>query len=211
LGQLARIVCRQFSRPRCLSSSAMAAWAQTSSTERPACAADISTPRSGAPRRRPTQVRWDWENDGDFDTLWSGILTRDHQFDEAGLHLVRVEVRDAEGLTDAAVRALLVLPGDIVTLAVTPGSATLAPGEILQFRATAWDTYDNQMNNPSVTWSVTEPPAGTISASGLFTAGLGSGTYPDGVQVSGGGQSDAATVTLVWPYRVYLPLVQRDY
>lgn len=48
LGHEARMVSRQFSLASFLSSSAMAACAHTSSTDRLACAADISTPKSGA-------------------------------------------------------------------------------------------------------------------------------------------------------------------
>ncbi len=157
------------------------------------------------------QVRWDWENDGLFDTLWSAVKIRDHAFNEAGLHMVRVEVRDAEGLTDAAVRPLLVLPGNAVTLAVSPEAATLAPHETLRFRATAWDVYDNRMNNPSVTWSVSDGAVGEIGASGLFTAGLAAGIHPDVIQATSGSASDTASVTIVYPYQIYLPLVERGF
>src|SRR5690606_8607849 len=61
-GQVARMVSRQYSLPSFLSSSAIAACAQTSSTEREAWAAEISTPRSGAhPLHKPRfsfQQRW---------------------------------------------------------------------------------------------------------------------------------------------------------
>ncbi|HSJ56560.1 MAG TPA: hypothetical protein VLC95_05240 [Anaerolineae bacterium] len=156
------------------------------------------------------QVRWDWENDGAFDTLWSTLKVRSHVFTEAGLQLARVEVRDAGGLTGAAVAALLVLPGDVVTLTLVPDVAVLAPGETIQFHPTAWDVYGNQMSNPAVAWSVTDPLAGTISAGGWFTAGLPSGTYPGVVQATAGSGGDSATVTITWPYRVFLPLLLRS-
>jgi len=153
--------------------------------------------------------RWDWENDGVFDTDWSGIKVRNYVFTDAGLHSVRVEVKDAGGLTDAAVRVVLVLPGAAVSLEVTPASATLSPGGTLQYRATAWDSYGNQMNNPVTTWSLAGALAGQIDESGLFTAGFVAGTYPDEVMAASGSASDTATVTIVYPCRVFVPLVSR--
>ncbi len=157
------------------------------------------------------EVRWDWENDGVFDTGWSGLKVRNRPFTEAGFHLARVEVRDEEGLTDAAVRAFLVLPGDGLTLTITPDTAALQPGETLLFHATAWDSYDNPMANPPVAWSVADPQAGTIGAEGLFTASLQAGEYADAVVATWDDLSDAATVTIVYPYAAYLPVVVRDY
>jgi hypothetical protein len=157
------------------------------------------------------QVRWDWENDGVFDTLWSGLETRTRSYTGADLHTVRVEVRDEEGLTDAATRGFLVLPGTVVTLEVSPAAARTVPGETVQFRATAWDTYDNEMSNPSVVWSATDGTAGTIDSSGVFTASTQAGTYPDVILAASDGVTDTASVTIVWPYQVYLPLVLRNF
>jgi len=83
------------------------------------------------------------------------------------------------------------------------------PGSTIQFRATAWDSYDNEMSNPAVTWSASDPLAGTISAGGILTAGLGSGLVPDVVVATSNGTSDSASIMIVWPYRIYLPLVQQ--
>ncbi|HNS51922.1 MAG TPA: hypothetical protein PKO09_12165, partial [Anaerolineae bacterium] len=104
---------------------------------------------------------------------------------------------------------VLVLPGAAVSLEVTPASATLSPGGTLQYRATAWDSYGNQMNNPVTTWSLAGALAGQIDESGLFTAGFVAGTYPDEVMAASGSASDTATVTIVYPCRVFVPLVSR--
>ena len=157
------------------------------------------------------QVRWDWENDGVFDTLWSHLKVRMPVYTAAGLYTARVEVRDEEGLTDAIERNLLVLPGDVITLEVRPASATVGPADAVQFHATAWDVYDNEMSNPSVAWSVTDSLAGTIDADGVFTASTQAGTYPDVIWAVSGSVTDTASVTIVWPYQVYLPLVLRNY
>lgn len=48
------------------------------------------------------QVRWDWENDGTFDTTLSHQKTAQHIFNSPGGHTVRLEVQDTGGLTDSA-------------------------------------------------------------------------------------------------------------
>jgi len=54
------------------------------------------------------QVRWDWENDGTYDTSLSYQKTAQHSFSTSGVHTVRLEVQDSDGLTDATTRQLTV-------------------------------------------------------------------------------------------------------
>ena len=54
------------------------------------------------------QVRWDWENDGTFETNWDTAKTATHTFDTAGTHTVRLEVMDSGSLTDATTRQVTV-------------------------------------------------------------------------------------------------------
>lgn len=152
-------------------------------------------------------VRWDWEDDGEWDTGVRPQLTATHTFTEAGLHSVRLWVRDLEGLTDDVVGSLLVLPGPAVTLTIAPREVRLGPWEQVLFRATAWDVYGNEMGNPAVAWSVADGAAGTISSTGWFTAGVMMGHYPGAVVATLGPLSDWASVTIVYPYQIYLPLV----
>jgi parallel beta-helix repeat protein len=46
------------------------------------------------------QVRWDWEDDGIWDTFWSNTKTAFNQFPSPGTYTVRLEVMDSCGLTD---------------------------------------------------------------------------------------------------------------
>jgi uncharacterized protein (TIGR02145 family) len=46
------------------------------------------------------KVRWDWENDENWDTDWSSNKTVVHQYNIAGDYTVDLEVKDTEGLTD---------------------------------------------------------------------------------------------------------------
>jgi parallel beta-helix repeat protein len=45
------------------------------------------------------EVRWDWEDDGTWDTPWSLGKTAEHQYPTPGIYTIRLEVRDKAGLT----------------------------------------------------------------------------------------------------------------
>jgi len=54
------------------------------------------------------QVRWDWENDGVYDTNYSTTKTASHQYSSTGTYTIKLEVMDTEGLTDTDTRAIIV-------------------------------------------------------------------------------------------------------
>ncbi|MGD2179294.1 MAG: hypothetical protein PVG71_15905, partial [Anaerolineae bacterium] len=54
------------------------------------------------------QVRWDWQNDGIYDTGWSATKIATHAFSVQGSHTVRLEVRDTGGLTGGITRQVTV-------------------------------------------------------------------------------------------------------
>jgi hypothetical protein len=56
---------------------------------------------------------------------------------------------------------------------------------------------------------VTDAGAGTIGASGLFTAGLEAGLHVGVVVATWDALSDQAGVIIAYPYRVYLPVVMK--
>jgi CSLREA domain-containing protein len=61
------------------------------------------------------QVRWDWENDGAYDTSWSTTKTATHTFGTTAVHTVRMEVQDSGGLSAAATRPVTVTAGTLWT------------------------------------------------------------------------------------------------
>lgn len=72
------------------------------------------------------EARWDWQDDGAWDTAWSATLTAQHAFATEGAYTVRLEVRDAGGLTDNATQAVAVdgtAPTTSASLSGTSGSA----------------------------------------------------------------------------------------
>jgi hypothetical protein len=156
------------------------------------------------------EVRWDWESDGEWDTDFGSTLSATHAFTEAGELTVRAEIKDAEGLTDAAFYNITVLPSEPMTLAVWPRAVTMAPKAVSRFRATGWDVYGNRMYYPSVVWSVLNGDAGAIDGQGFFTASLQAGLYPNVVEAASNGSSDTAWVRILYPYQIYLPVVVRS-
>jgi PKD repeat protein len=54
------------------------------------------------------QVRWDWDDDGGWDTEWTAEKTATHPYSSAGRIAVRLEVRDTRGLTGVALDSVLV-------------------------------------------------------------------------------------------------------
>jgi len=68
------------------------------------------------------EVRWDWENDGTWDTGWTTTKTAVHQYTSNGVKSVGLAVRDTGGLESTTVRTLTVVEAPPVTT-VTLGGA----------------------------------------------------------------------------------------
>lgn len=51
-------------------------------------------------------VRWDWEDDGVWDTEWTTTKVAVHQYDTPGEKTIRLQVRDTGGLTADATRSV---------------------------------------------------------------------------------------------------------
>ena len=70
--------------------------------------ADCSSDDRTAPSR--LRVRWDWENDGTWDTPYSTTKSATHQYANEGIKTIKLEVRDSAGLTGTTTQGVLVLP-----------------------------------------------------------------------------------------------------
>jgi hypothetical protein len=82
----------------------------------------------------------------------------------------------------------------LTTITVSPSSASVSAGGTQQFAATGYDQNQVAMNpQPTFTWSV--GGGGTISQSGLFTAG-GTAGGPFTVTAASGGKTGTASVTV---------------
>lgn len=60
---------------------------------------DASTSRDGQTPKNLLQVRWDWDDDGTWDTEYSTMKTDSHQYFSPGEKIIKLEVKDTDGNT----------------------------------------------------------------------------------------------------------------
>ena len=108
-------------------------------------------------------------------------------------------------VSNPKISAIEILPASGVSIAVSPGSATLGQSQTQQFSATVTGS-----SNTSVTWSVAPAGLGTVSSSGLYTAPA-SITSSQSVTVKAVSNADTvtsgtATITLTPPVGSFTPI-----
>ena len=88
------------------------------------------------------EFRWDWNNDGIWDTDYSHNLTENHQFSEAGIKTINLEVKDTFSLTDSVSGQLNVkentYPIAVIIVTPTEGDTTTL------FKFDASNSYDKE-------------------------------------------------------------------
>ncbi len=114
-------------------------------------------------------------------------------FTKAGTYALQVTVADGPGLMATSTLSVNV-DQTLTSVVVAPSTATLNVSGTQQFTATARDQFAASLTSqPTFTWAVSG--GGTVSATGLFTAG-GSAGGPYTVTASAGGLSGTASVTV---------------
>jgi hypothetical protein len=98
-------------------------------------------------------------------------------------------------LSDSAAVTVVAPPSPIVSISISPGSASLYTGGTQQFTATA-TRQDGSTLSPGVNWSAT---GGTITTAGRYTAGGTAGTFKVIAVEQGGTLADTSVVTLAAP------------
>ncbi len=101
-------------------------------------------------------------------------------------------VASVGGVTATA--TVTVTAGPLATITVTPGTTTLATNATQQFTAAGQDATGNPVAI-APTWSVAAG-GGTITSSGLFTAGTTAGSFPNTVVATMGSIAGTASVTV---------------
>jgi len=110
------------------------------------------------------EVRWDWEDDGIFDTPFTVEKTAERLYRDPGQYTLALEVRDSSGRCGIYRATVTVTP----RLSLTPNQATLSIGERATFAVTVLGVADHR-----VTWSA---DGGTVT-DGAFTAPGSAGVY----------------------------------
>ena len=114
-------------------------------------------------------------------------------FTKAGSYSFQVTIRDQGNLTVTS-SVTVTVASTLTGITVIPASASVAAGGTQAFTATARDQFGAALSpQPALTWTVSG--GGTISATGLFTAGSTAGG-PYTVTASSGGINGTASVTV---------------
>ncbi|MBN1187649.1 MAG: hypothetical protein JXB49_35570 [Bacteroidales bacterium] len=119
------------------------------------------------------QVRWDWENDGIWDTDFNVNKKETHKYLNVGTKTILMEVKDTGGLTSCTTKQLSISPGsnDVINITIVPENVTIKTGETYQFQCKAYDSNGTEVLITNLsTWSVNPGNAGYINNTGLFTA-----------------------------------------
>ncbi|OGN89363.1 MAG: hypothetical protein A2Z74_04070 [Chloroflexi bacterium RBG_13_46_9] len=125
----------------------------------------------------------------------------------AGTYLNTVKVTASKGgITKYGYADVIVaIPGVLDHVVISPDTATIQPFTTQQYLAVAQDAFNtNLTTNISFAWEVVGS-IGTIDATGLFTAGLTSGTFADAIKVTAtqtgnlNTKSDTADVKIAVP------------
>jgi peptidyl-prolyl cis-trans isomerase B (cyclophilin B) len=101
------------------------------------------------------------------------------------VELVTIEV-ELDGTVIEATISGTVRPGILDQIHVSSLPTTLRIGESYQLESYATDRFGNELVLDELKWSVTDTAVGSITESGLFTAGTTAGTHTEnGIQVLG--------------------------
>lgn len=108
--------------------------------------------------------------------------------------VIAVEVTDGD-TTLTASGDITVLAGALTRVGIAPDTVEIGIGMMQQMVAAGADRFGNRISDIDFTWATSEE-AGTITASGLFTAGQDPDTYADSITVSieSGGDTITASV-----------------
>ncbi len=146
---------------------------------------DASISSDGETSLANLYVRWDFNNDGNYDTEWSKTKTTSHTFSSADTYTVKLQVEDEGGLTNTSTQILTVgeanttptasftidkNSGDLGTLFAfdaSNSSDTETESESLLVR---WDFNDD--GTFEVDWTTTKTTTHTFSSTGTQTIKL---------------------------------------
>ncbi len=68
------------------------------------------------------QIRWDWENDGSWDSGYSTTKTVAHQYSTVGTYTINMEVKNTSGLTDDTTNQVIIYPYETGTVTDIDGN-----------------------------------------------------------------------------------------
>jgi Leucine-rich repeat (LRR) protein len=100
------------------------------------------------------EVRWDWENDGTYDTNYSTTKTATHQYSSVGTYIVKLEVKDSGGLTNSAIMTVSV-NNDAPTASFTINPTSGTTETTFNFDASSSTDKEDETSALQVRWDWT--------------------------------------------------------
>lgn len=153
----------------------------------------------GADDGGEANLRYTWAGNGPAPVTFSAngsnaAKNTTATFSKAGSYSFVVTITDASGLSTTS-SVTVTVQQTLTSIVVTPGTATVAVRQTLQFMASAFDQFGQALSvQPVFTWTVTG--RGTITSSGLYTAPRRTGG-PYTITASAGGVKGTAKVTVL--------------
>jgi uncharacterized protein (TIGR02145 family) len=98
------------------------------------------------------EVRWDWENDGLWDTGYSTIKSASHQYAATGIMTIKLGIRDTGNMTDSTTKQLTVLVNTAPTASFTVNPAYGTTGTVFNFDASASSDNEDALADLQVRW-----------------------------------------------------------
>ncbi len=129
-----------------------------------------------------TGYRWDWTNDGSWDTGWSSSPTATHSYPSEGTYTVALEVKDNEDATDTDTAHVSITAGNLPPVADAGGPYSGAPGELITFDGSGsydpdgtitgyrWDWTND--GNWDTSWSSSPTTTHSYGSKGSYTVKL---------------------------------------
>ncbi|HDP97135.1 MAG TPA: PKD domain-containing protein [Euryarchaeota archaeon] len=141
------------------------------------------------------QVRWDWENDGIWDTDWLTEKTRQHVFYSAGDYIVKMEIKNPYGLKSSTTRSVIV--DDTAPIANAGYDSTVFLGSTAILNGSA--SSDN-IGIVNYTWSYFDETAHSLYGRIVGCSFSNAGTFSVTLNVTdeaGNSANDTVTITVV--------------
>jgi len=99
------------------------------------------------------QVRWDWNNDGTYDTDFSTTKTANHQYADVGTYTVKLEVKDGGDLTHTTTKQIIVSTVNTAPTASFTVNPTIGtPATIFAFDASGSTDNEDAATTSEVRW-----------------------------------------------------------
>ncbi len=152
------------------------------------------------------QVRWDWQDDGSWDTSWSSTKTAQHQYVTPGAYTIRLGVQDTGGLTSNVTKQVVVIAPPVPdttrpsVMVASPASGETVTSASVTVFGTASDNVAVQkveLSTDGTTWILA---SGTTSWSGVVTLAEGQNTiFVRATDTSGNTATATISVTVQTP------------